>query len=252
MKYTEFKKQAEETPYAPAITDPNPGAWDWFKTTSPWIPYDASSPDYSKAKNPEERVQMFMDDTAHKAVGQLGFWGPAKSFLTPGHTDTHMVDEAFSPDRPGFIRRNFNRLRGQRNLNTNAYDAADKFIQAANPQDINALQKHMYEMESQFGKDSKNFQKFKGYVTQKLQSKVWNEVKANPLKNMPVAASMFLRQHGMGGIANIAENPVAFYGSLALALLGGGALLFGGRGGREQSTNVNVSVPAGYSRIPYS
>ena len=87
---------------------------------------------------------------------------------------------------------------------------------------------------------------------------VWNSIKADPIKNLPVAMSMFLKHIGVGGgIADFFENPFAFYGSVLALLLGGGALI-GGFGGRSsnQPTVVNnyygQQQPKGYNIVPYT
>ena len=64
---------------------------------------------------------------------------------------------------------------------------------------------------------------FKGY----MQSAVWKNIKADWFNNIPKAIGLWLRSFGWNGAADFAANPLHFYGSLALAFIGGSMLLEG-------------------------
>lgn len=90
-------------------------------------------------------------------------------------------------------------------------------------------------------------------LTGAAQSASWNAIKSDPFGNLPKVMGLFLRQHGMGSMADYAENPLIFYGGLLALLFGGGALI---SGGNNQPAVVNnyygAQQPAGYNRIPYT
>ena len=76
-----------------------------------------------------------------------------------------------------------------------------------------------------------------------LAVKKWKE---DPIKNTPMMASFWLKSQGFDSMAEFAENPVLFWGSLVL-LLGGTALLgsalFGGSGDKEKQPVVINNGP---------
>ena len=76
-----------------------------------------------------------------------------------------------------------------------------------------------------------------------LAVKKWKE---DPIKNTPLMASFWLKSQGFDSMAEFAENPVLFWGSLVL-LLGGTALLgsalFGGSGDKERQPVVINNGP---------
>lgn len=76
-----------------------------------------------------------------------------------------------------------------------------------------------------------------------LAVKKWKE---DPIKNTPMMASFWLKSQGFDSMAEFAENPVLFWGSLVL-LLGGTALLgsalFGGSGDKERQPVVINNGP---------
>ena len=76
-----------------------------------------------------------------------------------------------------------------------------------------------------------------------LAVKKWKE---DPIKNTPMMASFWLKSQGFDSMAEFAENPVLFWGSLVL-LLGGTALLgsalFGGSGDQEKQPVVINNGP---------
>lgn len=71
-------------------------------------------------------------------------------------------------------------------------------------------------------------------ITGAAKSASWNAIKSDPLGNLPKVMGLFLRQQGLGGAAEYAENPMVFYGGLLALLFGGGAMLSGGFGGSSQ------------------
>lgn len=92
-------------------------------------------------------------------------------------------------------------------------------------------------------------------LTKAASKAMWNNIQKDPLNNMPRAASLFLRQQGLDGLADFASNPFSFFASLAAILLGGGALLFGGLGQQEPQQVVinNGGQPdTRMSRVPYA
>jgi len=71
--------------------------------------------------------------------------------------------------------------------------------------------------------------------TSAARSRMWEAVKSNPLKNMPIAASLWAKSNGWDMLGSVAENPWAFYG-IAAALLLGGVWLTSGLFGRDDSS----------------
>lgn len=65
-------------------------------------------------------------------------------------------------------------------------------------------------------------QAFTAAAKKKALSLAW----ANPIKNLPILASLYAESMGWNGVASALENPAVFYGGAAL-LLGGGVLLAG-------------------------
>ena len=89
----------------------------------------------------------------------------------------------------------------------------------------------------------------KDALESKLQSKIWSGVWSNPLENLPVVIGMFLRNHGLEGLAGFAENPWCFWLS-SLAILFGGGMLLGNMldGDDEPRQQMNP----GWTTIPYT
>lgn len=91
-------------------------------------------------------------------------------------------------------------------------------------------------------------------LTDAAKSASWNAIKSDPFSNIPKVAGLFLRQHGMGGLADFAESPFAFYGSLLAILFGGGMLL---SSGNDQQQPIIINQGGGsydprMAQIPYS
>lgn len=63
--------------------------------------------------------------------------------------------------------------------------------------------------------------------TDAAKDRVWSMVKSDPLRNMPLAASLWASSKGWKAVGSALDNPMVFYGTLAL-LLGGLAWLGGG------------------------
>ena len=142
----------------------------------------------------------------------------------------------------------FDKLRDGAILSNDSLNAADRFINASNIDDVDTYLQNVDSMASSMP-NSEAASAFKQYITDGLQSRVWDEVKANPIQNIPKAASLFLRQHGLGVMADFAKNPIAFYGSL-IGILGGGAMLLGGSDSESQPITINNHP--GYNKVPYS
>ena len=134
-------------------------------------------------------------------------------------------------------------LRDRALLSEDVQRAADQFIASSDISDIPTYQKRIEQMASSMP-NSEAADAFKQYVTNGLQSRVWDGIKSNPIKNIPLAAGMFLRQYGFGKAGDFLSNPIAFYGSL-IGVIGGSHLLFGGRGGEAPTVNNY------YNRVPY-
>jgi hypothetical protein len=134
-------------------------------------------------------------------------------------------------------------LRDNALMSEGVQQAADQFIASSDISDIPTYQKRIEQMASSMP-NSEAANAFKQYVTDGLKTRVWDGIKSNPIKNIPLAASMFLRQYGLGKAADFLSNPIAFYGSL-VGVLGGAKLLFGGRDGNSPVVNNY------YNRVPY-
>lgn len=76
----------------------------------------------------------------------------------------------------------------------------------------------------------------KGAAEAGFKQATWDAVKANPLKNLPVAAALWAQSKGWDGAASVLSNPVLFYGGVALLLFGGTMLagkMLGGFGQQQ-------------------
>lgn len=84
---------------------------------------------------------------------------------------------------------------------------------------------------------------------------MWNNVKKDPINNIPRAAGLFLRQQGLDGLADFASNPFSFFLSLAGILLSGGMLLSGAFGGGNQQQPIVINngpqADTRMQRVPY-
>lgn len=61
---------------------------------------------------------------------------------------------------------------------------------------------------------------FMAKFTDAAKTRVWDMVKKDPLRNMPVAASMWAASKGWTSVGAALDNPMVFYGTLALLLTG--------------------------------
>lgn len=80
--------------------------------------------------------------------------------------------------------------------------------------------------------------------TKAAKHKVFSLAMANPIKNLPVLASLFAEYMGWNGVAEALENPAVFYGGAAL-LLGGGALLAGTLLGDDEDEDDDMKLLSG-------
>lgn len=78
--------------------------------------------------------------------------------------------------------------------------------------------------QSGYSIDGLKLDKFKTRFEGAVQTKIKNEIMANPFKGIPKAISLWLATKGFGKTAEAAADPWMFYGA-ALAVLGGGAWL---------------------------
>jgi hypothetical protein len=94
-------------------------------------------------------------------------------------------------------------------------------------------------------------------LTNAVQKKCYNALSENFFGNLPMVASLWLKQKGLGGLAGFAENPWIFYSGLIALLLGGGALiggalgLFGGGDGGGSTVVVQQSPQDSYRQNLY-
>jgi hypothetical protein len=82
---------------------------------------------------------------------------------------------------------------------------------------------------------------------------VWNGIKQDLFKNLPIAASLWCKYQGWDQLGEFAANPLYFYLTLGGLVLGGGALLAGAfddDDDDEESADTNP-YELGMSRIPY-
>lgn len=78
--------------------------------------------------------------------------------------------------------------------------------------------------QSGYNMDGLELDKFKTRFEGAVQTKIKNEIMANPFKGIPKAVSLWLATKGFGKTAEAAADPWIFYGA-AIAVLGGGAWL---------------------------
>jgi len=248
MNYLEFKKQA-------GIGDAVSWGWDAFRdyinpaqSFGIWSPIPMGNPmrlDSYRVFTPFADKTTAFSQRKQPSTGNV-----YKQNMTPDQKmNTFQKDVRTQANKNigvfDVMTNRFSKLKDKALQSNGVKAAADRFIEASDISDIAAYQKKIDEVAGSLG-SSEQASAFKKYVADGMKSKVWAGIKENPMKNLPVAAGIFLRQIGLGGAGDFMSNPIAFYGSILAALLGGGAMMLGGRGDK------NVNVNAGYNRVPYS
>ena len=200
---------------------------------------------YNDDMTAQQKVDAFQNDVRHQVnknvnVGDAalagykniaGIWSPIP-LGNPFKLDSYRVFTPFADKTTAFSdsktngRGLFGKLTDKAMRSEDVKAAADRFVQASDISDIANYQKQIDAMASKMP-NSKAAEEFKQYISKGLQTRVWDGIKQDPLKNIPVAAGIFLRQIGLGKAGDIMSNPIAFYGSI-LGLIGG-ALLLGSR-----------------------
>ena len=114
---------------------------------------------------------------------------------------------------------------------------ATKFKNILSGDDVNAILQNMDDgqftdlakwalgMQSSVGELDAGSQKLLDVFKEAAKNRALDAVKRDPLKNLPVMTSLWMRSRGWEGMADLAENPVLFYGAAALLT---GTIMFGG------------------------
>lgn len=264
MKYSEFKKAAMQKQADNIIGDAaswlgnkfkqNAGIWspipmgnpfkvDSYRVFTPFADKTtafSSGPTansvYGKAQTAEQKFDAFQNDVrnqANKNVGFLDAAGAAKEDLQRYGINLNPLS---MKDNWNTMKKTWNTITGKDNgpsamsqlkdkalASDDVKAAADRFIQSSDIGDIATYQKKIDQMASQMP-NSEAANQFKSYIANGMRGRVWEGIKSNPVKNIPAAAGIFLRQMGMGKAGDFMSNPIAFYGSI-LGLIGGGLLL---------------------------
>jgi hypothetical protein len=104
--------------------------------------------------------------------------------------------------------------------------------------------------QSGYNIDGLKLDKFKTRFEGAVQTKIKNEIMANPFKGIPKAVSLWLATKGFGKTAEAATNPWVFYGA-ALAVLGGGAWLLSSlTSGGDDDDEDDEDAPAKGRKMP--
>ena len=261
MNYTDFKKQAgigdamswmgNKVKETAGVWSPipmgNPLKMDSYRVFTPFADKTtafSSGPTansvYGNAQTADQKLDSFQKDVRNQANKNIGFTDVAGAIKSDLQNYGINLNPFSIKDNWNTMKKTWNTVTGNNNepsawsqmkdkaINSDdVKGAADRFIQSSDISDIATYQKKVDEMASQMP-NTEAANQFKSYIADGMKGKVWEGIKSNPMKNLPVAAGIFLRQMGMGKAGDFMSNPIAFYGSI-LGLLGGGALLMGGR-----------------------
>lgn len=274
ITYTEFKKQAlfgfgDEDPYDFPIYEEynnngNFGLQQSENNYNTWKPYSTDFEyddkfetdrknlytDNMTAKQKWETYQKQMEDQISDEVGITGWMG-AKAMDASDWLHDHLPWTTPRSDPNGS---NYDKIKDQALGSEGAQRTTDMFLRSLTPEDIAYYQKNKDKLtsgDSPLNKNLAGYQTYNKYVQNGMASQMWNAVKQDTFKYLPIAIGTFLRQVGANGLASFAENPVAFYGTLGSALFLGGASFLRG-GGTTVNVNSEQKQNAGYNRIPYS
>lgn len=144
------------------------------------------------------------------------------------------TDGAFAKE---FIPQYVDHLRDQASSAQQNGKNPTKFTNMLNSDDVNAILQNMDDgqfadftkwaigLQGSMGELDEGKQKLLDMFTTAAKNRALDAVKRDPLKNLPVMTSLWLRSKGWEGMADLAENPVLFYGTAALLT---GMLMFGG------------------------
>lgn len=106
------------------------------------------------------------------------------------------------------------------------------FVDNAKGQQVFSVSKKLLAIRSAFGNNTGGFDKDPQVqkLEQTIQAKSWQALKANPLL-LHKAMSLWIRSKGMSQIADFFQNPIAFYGTLAVLI--GAPVLMGFSAGQS-------------------
>lgn len=227
----------------------NNGHWEPDAQRRAWAPFSEFQPSeyserhrkytYKDNMTAQEKLDTFSDKAYSAASASIPLYRQAYAGVRglfsgdknqPYSNKDALTDEAIGSER---VRR-----------------AANDFLQSLTPEDIAYYQKNMGKVDAMSKKLNMNLegaQSFKSYIEDGMKHRLWEGVKQDWKKNLPIAANVFLRRVGLNGVADVMSNPTVFYASLAgligLPLM---SLLFG-----SSKDDEKPDIPAGYLRVPY-
>lgn len=209
MDYKEFKKQAEQyNPYSADMDSEQ--KWQTFMS-------DARSAVKSQISTPGI-IKDWALDTAGRAMGHtMRPWN--------WHNPIKMLSIPFNDSADPNTR--VNKRIAEATLSEPVRQAADRFIMNSTPADMSYYMQAHGDVSPSSGANAPYAAAVASYTIDNMKKSLWPKIWANPIRNIPIATSMWLRTKGLNGPANFAENPVAFYGSLVAALAAGGSLISG-------------------------
>ena len=191
---------------------------------------------YGSAQSADQKFDAFQRDVRNQANNNIGVLDAAGAVKDDLQRYGINLNPFSVRDNWNTMKKTWNTITGKDNgpsamaqLKDKAFAsddmkaAADRFIQSSDIGDIATYQKRVEEMASKMP-NSEAAKQFKSYIADGMKSRVWDGIKQDPVKNIPAAAGIFLRQMGLGKAGDFMSNPIAFYGSI-LGLIGGGLLL---------------------------
>lgn len=257
MKYSEFKKEAgigDVASWAGNKLKGSFGIWspipmgnplnaDSYRVFTPFADKTnafSSGPTadsvYGGAQTADQKFDVFQKDVRTQSNNNIGILDAAGAVKDDLQRYGINLNPFSMRDNLNTIKKTWNTVTGKDNgpsamsqlkdkalASEDVKAAADRFIQSSDIGDIATYQKRVEEMANKMP-NSEAAQQFKDHIASGMRSKVWDGIKQNPVKNIPVAAGIFLRQMGLGKAGDFMSNPIAFYGSI-LGLIGGGLLL---------------------------
>lgn len=155
-------------------------------------------------------------------------------------------DGAFAKD---FIMKYVDNLRDKSSSAQQNGKNPTKFTNMLNSADVNTILQNMDDgqftdlakwaigLQGSMGELDEGKQKLLDVFTSAAKNRALDAVKRDPLKNLPVMTSLWLRSKGWEGMADLAENPVLFYGTAALLT---GVLMFGGYDEDDNDDDDNI------------
>lgn len=179
---------------------------------------------YLSTMTSQQKFDTFKNNAYKNVKSNLPFWAKAKAVVGI-KPNQQTIDNAM--------------------VQRNVVNTADQFLNSLNMNDINYMQQNYNTMVNNMGGQTSPAGKaFANYIKSGMQSRVWQQVRQNPLKNLPMAASLWLKDKGMGTAGNLAANPMVFYGGM-MAALAGGAMLWNSTD--DEDKPAPVRTPYNYS-----